>query len=118
LRALVAPGPFLALGQVLIFPFLPIQYSIAKVAFGAILTGSGISSINNLGLWTNVSGPLTVVARSGSEGPGPNVGAGVNFSGYSDPAFNDADQLVLRGDFAGSGVDSSNNQEFGPRMPH
>ena len=46
----------------------------------ASLTGSGVDSTNNAGIWSEGSGSLALVARSGSQAPG--TPSGVNFSGF------------------------------------
>lgn len=41
-----------------------------KVAFTASLTGSGVTSANNSGVWSELGGYLSLVAREGSDAPG------------------------------------------------
>jgi hypothetical protein len=71
-----------------------------QVAFRANLTGGGVDFSNNQGVWSEGSGNLTLVARTGSQAPG--APSGVNFS--TDPAlelffpvFNDAGQTAFYG---------------------
>ncbi len=81
-----------------------------EVAFRGTLTGTGVSSSNDTGIWTNVGGTLAVLAREGSEGPGPGLGAGVNFNTFFfNPAINSAGMVAFRGSLIGTGVDGSNN---------
>src|SRR5262249_4981375 len=69
-----------------------------QVAFRANLAGNSIDSTNSQGVWSEGSGSLSLVARTGSQAPG--APAGVNFS--TDPAlelfypvFNDAGQTAF-----------------------
>src|SRR5262245_65285225 len=41
-----------------------------QIAFRANLTGSGVDSTNNQGVWSEGSGGLALVARTGSQAPG------------------------------------------------
>ena len=41
-----------------------------QVAFRANLTGSGVDSTNYQGVWSEGSGSLALVARTGSQAPG------------------------------------------------
>ena len=79
-----------------------------QVAFTATLAGSGIGAANDDGMWTNVGGALAPVARSGSSGPGPNVGAGINFATMGTLDFNAAGQVVFSAEVIGPGVDATN----------
>ena len=81
-----------------------------QTAFRAGLTGSGVDSTNDRGIWSEGSGSLALVARSGSQAPG--TPSGVNFDAASirSPVLNDAGQTAFRAGLTGSGVDSTNNQ--------
>jgi hypothetical protein len=78
-------------------------------AFYGFLTGSGVDDSNNQGIWSEGSGSLALVARSGSQAPGtPN---GVNFGGFNTSAvLNDAGQTAFFATLIGSGVDGTNYQ--------
>ena len=83
-----------------------------RTAFAAGLSGPAVDETNNLGIWSEGTGSLTLVARTGSQAPG--TGAGVNFAffGYlinDAMAMNASGRLALRGVLVGAGVDSSNN---------
>jgi hypothetical protein len=88
----------------------PVINSAGNVAFFGSLTGTGVNSTNNRGVWSNAGGTLAAVARSGSEGPGPGLGTGINFSFFGDPLLNSAGRVAFRGSLTGTGVDSSNDQ--------
>jgi hypothetical protein len=80
-----------------------------QTAFKASLTGSGVDSTNNSGIWSEGSGNLALVARTDSQAPG--MPSGANFSFLSTyPALNGAGQTAFRGFVSGGGVDSTNNQ--------
>ena len=56
----------------------PVLNNAGQTAFYATLTGSGVDSTNDQGIWSEGSGSLALVARSGSQAPG--TPSGVNFS--------------------------------------
>jgi hypothetical protein len=77
------------------------------IAFRGNLTGAGVTSANNQGLWSGDVGSLSLVARTGDQAPGtPNT---VRFSNLSRPTLNHAGQVAFRGDLTGTGVYTSNN---------
>jgi hypothetical protein len=61
----------------------PVLNDAGQIAFRADLTGSGVDSTNYQGVWSEGSGTLSLVARTGSQAPG--AVSGVNFS--TDPAL-------------------------------
>src|SRR5262245_39015460 len=66
-----------------------------QIAFRANVTGSGVDSTNNQGVWSEGSGSLSLVARTGSQAPG--AASGVNFKTdpvleLFSPVLNDAGQ--------------------------
>ncbi|HKQ48078.1 MAG TPA: choice-of-anchor tandem repeat NxxGxxAF-containing protein [Phycisphaerae bacterium] len=79
------------------------------VAFSAALTGAGIDSTNNTGIWVGAPGAIAPAARAGNGAPG--TPAGVVFSGGMQNwlMLNDAGQIVFRANLTGPGVDSSND---------
>jgi hypothetical protein len=79
------------------------------VAFLATVSGPGITSANNTGLWVGERGSLELVARTGDHAPGtPN---GVTFSTFSGATLllNDAGQIAIRAGLTGTGVNNTNN---------
>ena len=104
-----APGTAVGVrfgGEVFVFSE-PVINNAGRTAFVAALTGSGVTSSNDLGIWSQGSGSLALVARSGSQAPGTENG--VNFRGFRDPVLNDADQTVFEASLAGAGVDDTND---------
>ncbi len=81
-----------------------------NVAFQGELTGTDVDTTNRRGIWINAGGSLAVVARTGSDGPGPNLGAGVNFTAFSGPTLNAAGQVAFYGELTGDGVDGTNHR--------
>ncbi len=92
----------------------PLLNDAGQTAFQAILTGSGVDSTNEIGTWSEGSGSLALVARTGSQAPG--TPSGVYFSGdatvtaLGSPVLNDAGQVAFEAGLTGSGVDNSNFQ--------
>lgn len=83
--------------------------SAGQTAFSATLTGTGVTSENNSGIWSEGGGSgLALVARTGSQAPGTDPG--VNFRSLdSTPKLNDAGQMAFRGGLTGTGVTSAND---------
>jgi hypothetical protein len=82
-----------------------------QTAFQALLAGDGVDETNEESVWSEGSGTLALVARSGS--PAPGTPSGVNFASFNNsfgPALNDAGQTAFRAELAGSGVNSTNNR--------
>src|SRR3954471_7164419 len=72
-----------------------------QVAFWARLTGTGVNSLNNAGVWFGGSGNLQLVARTGSQAPG--MPSGFTFDRFSGaslatpiPRLNAAGQTAFR----------------------
>jgi hypothetical protein len=77
---------------------------LADFAFSALLTGTGVSTQNDTGIWAERSGHLTLIAREGSQAPGtPN---GVNFGNFilTSPRINNSGQLGFIARLTGPGV--------------
>lgn len=79
--------------------------SSGQITFGADLTGNG----NSQGIWTSDGNSLSLIARTHPNGPGPNLGSEVIFSGLTVPTINATGNVAFRGWIAGPGIDSSND---------
>jgi hypothetical protein len=89
------------------FSSAPVLNAAGRTTFDAFLTGSGVNSTNSDGIWSEGSGTLTLVARSGSHAPStPN---GVDFDNFDAPVLNAAGKTAFRATLTGTGVDSSND---------
>ncbi len=86
----------------------PVLNDAGQTAFLAGLTGSGVDSTNNHGIWSEGSGSLTMVARGGMPAPGTPSGV-VYGSVLLTPVLNNAGQTAFEAALTGSGVDSTNN---------
>lgn len=88
----------------------PVFNSAGNTAFIGSLTGNGVESENNESIWSEGSGPLTLVAREGDQAPG--LPSGVNFGDFSTdfnrPVLNSAGQSAFLADLVGSDVDNRN----------
>ena len=84
-----------------------------QTAFVGALTGAGVTTTNNWGVWSNGSGSLDLVARAGDQAPGTPSGVnyGVSTVGPAVGGLNDAGQIALWANLAGSGV--VGDQNFG-----
>jgi hypothetical protein len=65
-----------------------------KVSVVANLVGTGINTSNQQGVWTDVSGTLTLLARTGSPAPGI---AGANFSSLNNASLSDNGSAIFVG---------------------
>jgi hypothetical protein len=80
----------------------------SQLAFLATLRdGTGdVSSTNRLGIWSDRSGSVDLVARAGSQAPG--TPTGTNFSYFDFLSFNNQGEVAFVSLLEGSGVNSSN----------
>ena len=84
----------------------PVLNDAGQTAFRANLTGSGVDSTNNHGVWSEGSGSLALVARTGSQAPGlPRCKLPIDpalelFS----PVLNNAGQTAFYGGLTDGGV--------------
>ena len=85
------------------------------------LTGTGVGSSNNEGIYRESGGTLAEVVREGQQVP--DADAGVVFSGssrglfgfetFADPMLNSAGHIAFRASVAGTGVDSTTDNNIG-----
>jgi hypothetical protein len=76
----------------------------SQIAFRAPLTGTGVVPfVNDAGIWSEGSGSLALVARTGD--PAPGLPSGVNFDTILHPALNNQGQIAFQGYLVGTGVD-------------
>ena len=74
------------------------------IAFRADVTGTGITTANNAGVWTNLGGQLQLIAREQATAPGTDV----SFKSFT--AINlFADEILITATLAGPGVAGSND---------
>jgi hypothetical protein len=79
----------------------PVLNDAGQTAFRANLAGSGVDSTNNQGVWSEGSGSLALVARTGNQAPG--APSGTNFGLYPPgfelftPVLNNAGQTAFFG---------------------
>ena len=82
-----------------------------KLVFQTSVSGDNINSTNNIGLWSDASGALSLLARKGSQTPG--TPAGAVFEGFSNrPVMNNSGQVVFSASLktGEGGVDYTNNE--------
>ena len=100
------PGPGPNLGsQITYSDFIdvnPVFNTAGKVAFHADITVNGVTNTtgNYTGFWSNATGSLALVARGGTAGTNPQVGAGNNFYDFEDPVLNDAGKVAFKASLA------------------
>ncbi|HWL94452.1 MAG TPA: choice-of-anchor tandem repeat NxxGxxAF-containing protein [Phycisphaerae bacterium] len=80
----------------------------ARIVFESELTGPGVDEDNNQGIWSDGSGTLVLLARTGS--PAPGTGDGVVFLDFRDVLINAENQVAFAGVLDGPGVDGVNRE--------
>ncbi len=85
----------------------PIISSSGQTACWGLLSGPGVDSSNDRGLWSG-AGSLALIAREGSQAP--DTPEGVVFNVIDDPAMNAAGHAAFSASLVGPGVGSSNNR--------
>src|SRR5262249_47388680 len=80
-----------------------------QTGFFAYLTGSGVDHTNDNGIWSEASGSLALVARSGS--PASGAGDTLTFREFFFPvAVNNSGQTLFSAWVNGDGVDETNDE--------
>ena len=99
------------LPNTIVYP-LPHLNDAGQTAFVSSLTGPGVNGSNDLGIWTEGSGTLALVARGGDQAPGTAVGVVYSDQFFSSrlSKFNNAGQSAFHTRLTGPGVDFSNDQ--------
>jgi len=92
----------------------PVLNGAGQTAFSGVLTGTGVTTLNDTGIWSEGSGSLALVAREGSAAPG--TIPGVNFAsaaftitGGGIPILNGVGQTAFRTLVSGTGVSTLND---------
>jgi hypothetical protein len=86
----------------------PLLNNSGQAAFIGSLAGTGVTSSNDNGIWSDRSGQQKMVARKGSQPPG--TAAGTWFDTFSeDMMINDAGQVAFASFLTGPGMTSSND---------
>lgn len=90
---------------------IPLVSNSGHVLFAAEVTGTGVTTSNNHGLWrANPDGTVSLAARLGTGAWQP--GSSLTFSALSTPMINPSGMCAYLGTLAGSGVTSSNSRSF------
>src|SRR5690606_667417 len=100
-----APGA--ATGQVYERFFQPALNAAGRTAFAATLSGPGVSSENDMGIWSDGSGAPLLIARTGAAAP--DTPAGVVYDSFAVPNLNDAGQTAFWAGVRGTSVTTSND---------
>lgn len=83
----------------------PVINAAGHVAFKAWLSGSGVNSLNDRGVWFEHSGSIDLVVREGDHAPGTPVG--VSFEAIGPPMVNAAGEIAFAGSVRGDGVNGN-----------
>jgi hypothetical protein len=86
----------------------PVFNNAGQVAFRASLTGTGVTTANSRGIWTEDGSGVRLVIRDGMSAP--SFGPGVEYSDAIEPIYlNDGGQLAFQAALRGIGINDSNN---------
>jgi hypothetical protein len=78
------------------------------VAFNGWLNGLGVTAANDSGVWSDISGSMSLVVRTGEHAPG--TASGVNFKNLGEHAlFSSSGKIAFTAGLTGPGVDSTND---------
>lgn len=78
-----------------------------QIMFYGDLTGTGVDSSNNSGLWTKTGDSFHLVAREGSPAAGTSLG--INNGMFFDSRFNGIGEVTFTGSLLGAGIVDTNN---------
>jgi hypothetical protein len=78
-----------------------------RVALRGTLSGNGVDSTNDTGIWAERNGTLTMIARGGE--PAKGLPLGISFGDVSELRLNNVGQTAFMAGLQGSGVDESND---------
>jgi hypothetical protein len=83
----------------------PALTSFGTTAFRQWLTGTGVTPVNDNGLWLGGAGALQLVAREGNSAPG--FAATIKYGGINGPSLNEAGACVFHSSLTGPGSPGS-----------
>ncbi|HMP04970.1 MAG TPA: hypothetical protein PJ982_01365, partial [Lacipirellulaceae bacterium] len=86
----------------------PVLNGTGRTAFTALLTGDGVNSSNNYGIWAEGVDGLELIARRGNSAPG--LPSGVTFAGFGGQqqlVLNHAGQVAFMAALSGNGLNPS-----------
>jgi hypothetical protein len=86
----------------------PVLNNAGQTTFRSYLSGAGVTSENELGIWSEGYSGLDLRARMGNQAPGLPDGVKYGITGWT--GLNDAGQIVFASFLSGSGVNSSNDK--------
>lgn len=99
--------PGIEAGNVFVDSFgLPAFNNAGQTAFLGHFRDPNINGLRGSGIWSEGTGALSLVARTGADAPGTETG--VVFNNLHDPVFSDNSQTAFRGTLSGPGVDNTN----------
>jgi hypothetical protein len=92
------------------FELLSPEIGSGRLAFAASLTGAGVTSSNDTGVWAGEAGAFSLLARKGTEAPG--AAAGVVFTELFLVGGGESGAALLFGRLNGPGVTTTNDEGF------
>jgi hypothetical protein len=83
----------------------PLLNGQGQLAFAGTLSGAGVTLANDRGIWSDRSGSMQLLWRTGDQAAG--VAPGISYSSFDSIRLNGNGQMAFLGGLAGSGVTSS-----------
>ncbi|MEX2092814.1 MAG: choice-of-anchor tandem repeat NxxGxxAF-containing protein [Pirellulales bacterium] len=87
--------------------YFPYMNSTGQIAFVATLAGGDVDNTNAVGLWSDRSGILELVCRSGDRPP--STPSGIEFIDFDNIVLNSAGQMAFVGYIRGEGIHNFND---------
>jgi hypothetical protein len=105
-----SPAPGAGAGVNFAFLFTPNFNDAGRTAFPAELVGAGVTAANDMGIWAEKAGGLTLMVRTGSAAPGTPAGVVYDQLPIASVRLNSAGQIAFRGFLTGPGVTQNVNR--------
>ncbi len=86
----------------------PLLNTAGQTVFWGTLTGTGVDHTNDVGIWSDQAGSLSLLVRAGDTAPGTDPG--VVYSSVNAPALNNAGQTAFTAELTGPGITLSNDK--------
>lgn len=95
--------------------FAPVMNNTGRVAFRSSLSGTGVTTANDLAIFAGMPGALAPVCREGD--PAPQTETNTKYLILEDPSINDAGQLAFLTSLSGPSVNGTNDKAIYMGLP-
>ena len=87
---------------------IPLLNDMGQIAFTSFLSGAGVNSSNDEGVWSDRSGMLELIVRTGDVAA--RIVPAAAYRNFGRIVLNDAGQIAFDGQIAGPGINLTNNR--------